>query len=751
MDLLNGLISANAPISQQNAVGSYIEGNQSGQTAAKSKIENENSLYQQNLQVRLQKSIQESVNPDGSLNYDLLAKTGAKNGIAPQMLDYMTKALPAQWDSLAKTAQSKMLLRTNSPSGYQAIQTDVNTDWSNQPAKTTQPAQSSTKAVAVPGGNSSATASDGAVNDPNADNGTTSESYTYLTPDEKYTSKYPIKNVDGQIVNSGSQAELAADKSGFVTPDMLQSNQITTGGNAVSEGNGQVNVGGSTLNPNAVANDTLSPDISTETAPNIDANYDKQLQPVDNSQNTNSTNPFDIANKMDVIGMSQMLGQGGGVGGGNGSYFQVTEGTTSDALNAIRTNLERNANLPKGASLDVINQYLKAQQDKDYAAVGPAPMLLPNAEGRYDYNDYGKRMQEWQKNLSKVSSDWAEKYGKEYADQLSQQISKDTNDRAELQLKNDATKYNNDINGRNEYAKQITATLGLGGTLNAATFGSIKEMQDFAERASAYKKLLGPAPTNALGQLGWAKNFIQAEGLGEAEGTMKLVQLMAAKDPIVRAEIEATYGGNIASIGLQELGNILGKINGGELADLRNEMKFSDDWKTHTGGGELKPMGTTAPDKTDGEMGKKNPPSPPPASANIVKSGWYNSPTKATGDTFQTDNGSIYKVASRGPVSGLPKTVIDDNGSLYNVSDRNPADPTAKVDLIPQGGTSDSGSTPLPWTNKRRTPTPRPSTPKLDSNAPLGSQNNPIPYTKGMKTKKGLYYNVGGQILPGKN
>ena len=191
MDLLNGLISANAPISQQNAVGSYIEGNQSGQAAAKTKIENENALYQQNLQLRLQKSIQESVNPNGSLNYNLLAINGAKNGIAPQMLDYMIKTLPAQWESLAKTAQSKMLLKTDSPSGYNEIQKEVNTKWSkqpaNQPAKTsTNPSQSSTKAAAVPSEDNSSNSGDSSLN--NADDGSTAKNYAYLTPYEKYTS-----------------------------------------------------------------------------------------------------------------------------------------------------------------------------------------------------------------------------------------------------------------------------------------------------------------------------------------------------------------------------------------------------------------------------------------------------------------------------------------------------------------------------------------------------------------------------------
>lgn len=727
MDLLNGLISANAPISQQNAVGSYIEGNTAGQTAAKTKIENENALYQQNLQLRLQKSIQDSVNHNGSLNYNLLAINGAKNGIAPQMLDYMIKTLPAQWESLAKTAQSKMLLRTNAPSGYNEIQKEVNTKWSNQPvnkpAKTsTNPSQSSTKAAAVPSEDNSSNAGDSSLN--NTDDGSTAKNYVYLTPDYKYTSNNPIKNVDGLIVNAGSQEDLAADTSGFVTPDMLQSNNTTTGGNNISEGNGQVNIGGSTLNPNAVAYDTLSPDLSTD-----DTNYGNQdpngtqVPSEDNTQNTNPTNPFDIANKMDVINPSQMLGQGNGVGGENRSYFQVTNQTTDEVLNVIRKNLERNANLPKGARIDVINRYLKLQQDKDYAAVGPAPVLLPDAEGRYDYNDYGKRMQEWQKNFAKVSADWAEKFGKEYADQLTQQIAKDTNDRAELQLQNDATKYNNDINGRNQYAKEISATLGLGGTLDASTFGSIKEMQDFAERASAYKKL-DTIPTNALGELGWAKNFIQAEGLGEAEGTMKLVQLLAAKSPLVRAELQFTYGGDFKSVGLQEIANWLGKIKGGELSDLKKEMKFPLDWKSHTGGTGLKPMRGTAPETTDGEMGK-DPPKPGPSattpgSDTIVKKGWYNSPAKATGDTFQTDNGNIYKVKSRGPVSGLPKTVIDDNGNIYKVNDRNPADPNAKVDLVPVGGASTSGST--PWSKRPANPkatTPKakvpnkPSTPKV--------------------------------------
>ena len=649
MDLTQGLISMNAPIANIDAAGSYATGESNALAINKAKMENENALYQQKLTTKLQNAINASVNKDGSLNYDLLAKKGAEYGVAPQMIDYMIKTLPAQWSSLAQTAQAKQQFNMQSPAGYGAAQNEVNTNGQsatqgtpNTNRQQAAPVQSSSQAAAVPGEKASWADQPAIGND--ASNGDdTKANYAYLTPDEKYSSDFPIKDVNATVVNAGSPEDLDAqtgnDSTGFFTSDMLvpKNSAFTDFGNVtVDDGKRSADK----LNQNYLKSNALNPDTTTDTAQDtsgLDASNAGNANQADQQMGTNL---FDIGNKAPIRDFASMI-MGGKTGQkGSTDYFQVQSGATSSEIKTIVTDLQRNANLGpitpdndgkySDADIAKINAVLKAQQDKDINAVGPAPILMPDKDGKYDYNDYAKRMQEWQKGLASVSAQWSEKYGKAYGEQLTQQLQTEANDRANQQLQNDVVKYNNDVNGRNAYAKEISKTLNLGETLNAATFQDLKSMQDFAFQASAYKKLLGTHPTTAFQVLGWAKNYIQAEGLGEAEGTMKLIQLMAAKDPAIRAEIAATYGGDWKAIGMQEVANWLSEANPGTLSELINEMKFTLDWKSHTGGTGLTPMSGKASKTDPAKPGTDNPaPNPAPnAVTSFPKSGWYDQPIK---------------------------------------------------------------------------------------------------------------------------
>lgn len=149
MDLLKDLISANAPVGQQDPVGNFITGGNAAQAQTKANIENVNARYQQELAFRLQKAIQESIGDNGMPDPVKMKHAGQKYGISEQMVNYAVDMMPKVWKGAADVAGSKGTIQAYTPKGEGTL---TNT-WASQPAgsQKSSATQSSSSAAAVPG------------------------------------------------------------------------------------------------------------------------------------------------------------------------------------------------------------------------------------------------------------------------------------------------------------------------------------------------------------------------------------------------------------------------------------------------------------------------------------------------------------------------------------------------------------------------------------------------------------------------
>ena len=165
---------------------------------------------------------------------------------------------------------------------------------------------------------------------------------------------------------------------------------------------------------------------------------------------------------------------------------------------------------------------------------------------------------------------------------------------------NDVAQKNAQNSGLNSLAKNATNVIekqapDLKGNLDPTTFASTKDLNDFTDRATAYAKLSDlPKDAGAGEVLAWAKNFGQAEGLGEAEGTRNLLSMIGAKDANTRLTILLGSGakfdvGTLAAAGVLSL---LRNMSSENISNLKSQMKFTSDWANHTGTGTMPKMET---------------------------------------------------------------------------------------------------------------------------------------------------------------
>lgn len=148
MDLLKDLISANAPVGQQDPVSSFIAGGNAAQAQTKANIENVNARYQQELTFRLQKAIQESIGDNGMPDPNKMRQAGQKYGISAQMVNYAIDTIPKVWKSATDVAGNKKNIQTQTVGGEASLADS----WATQSAGGQKSAatQSSTTATAVP-------------------------------------------------------------------------------------------------------------------------------------------------------------------------------------------------------------------------------------------------------------------------------------------------------------------------------------------------------------------------------------------------------------------------------------------------------------------------------------------------------------------------------------------------------------------------------------------------------------------------
>lgn len=224
MDMMSGLIASNAPIGQQDVMGNYVKAYKTGIDANKVQAETagveqdtRKKSYQQDLTEKLQKSIHESVDPaTGNINPDKFKIVAHQNGVDPQAIDYALDNILKVWTTAQGVAKAKNAVGAVSETGAQKVQeanTPSGAGWSNQPA----------------------------------------------TRDDRGSLAAPKATSLGQPT---SQADVNADKTGFLTQDMVQEPKsdyryATTG----VEGEGR-----STVSPTLTAQ---APEVPDAPAPEV--------------------------------------------------------------------------------------------------------------------------------------------------------------------------------------------------------------------------------------------------------------------------------------------------------------------------------------------------------------------------------------------------------------------------------------------------------------------------------------------------
>ena len=166
---------------------------------------------------------------------------------------------------------------------------------------------------------------------------------------------------------------------------------------------------------------------------------------------------------------------------------------------------------------------------------------------------------------------------------------------SQQKMANEVTEKNAAAAGANQFANEV-AKVGraaqLPGQIDPTTFKSKDEMDAFGKQATAYAQMhqmVKAMPkggfTDPLETVNFAKNFTQAEGLGEAEGTRNLVTLLSVQDPAARALLSGVMdkGDGVVK---QTVQAILMSYRPADLAKLSEGMKFGKDWQTHTGQGQ---------------------------------------------------------------------------------------------------------------------------------------------------------------------
>jgi hypothetical protein len=166
---------------------------------------------------------------------------------------------------------------------------------------------------------------------------------------------------------------------------------------------------------------------------------------------------------------------------------------------------------------------------------------------------------------------------------------------SQLKMRNEVTEKNAAAAGANQFAQEVTKIgrdAQLPGQIDPTTFKSKDEMDAFGKQATAYaqmhqmiKNLPAGGFTDPLETINFAKNFTQAEGLGEAEGTRNLVTMLSTKDAPTRMLLANAMdkGGGAVGAAVQA---VLMNYRPADLAKLSEGMKFSKDWQTHTGTGQ---------------------------------------------------------------------------------------------------------------------------------------------------------------------
>lgn len=386
MDMMQGLINANAPIGQQDVMGGFLQGQKASTDVRKTLAETAGldqdaraKKYQQDLTEKLQQAIHQSVDPtSGKIDPDKFKVAAHTLGVDPQAIDYAYKDIEKQWETARKVALAKQSVSAVTEGGAKQVQDAGNptgNKWASKPAS--------------------------------SDRGTLSAPAPTSTPEPKTAGPTTMEDVE-------------KDKTGFLTPDMVAPTpsgyKITTTG---VEGQGQ-------------------------------SASDAQLQPVAPPETSMPAEAPHVPGVIEAIGNMQVAGDGDttkkfAAATNPLKIADLSVDTQDRLLAAMRqegTLPQWNAKKADGTPMKRADYIKLAQdaQDAQFARGQSASVVVPTSkmfidkEGNFDQGAYERAKAEYPAKQAAATQAYMDEVGKKYGTNLAQELQLASNRRAETQL-----------------------------------------------------------------------------------------------------------------------------------------------------------------------------------------------------------------------------------------------------------------------------------------------------------------------------
>lgn len=389
MDMMQGLISANAPIGQQDVMGGYLQGQKAAVDVNKTRAETAGleqdvrvKKYQQDLTEKLQAAIHQSVDPtSGDIDPTKFKTNAHALGVDPQAIDYAYKDIMRIWTTARDVAKNKRDVENMTKGGTKEVTDAANptgTNWSTQPAKTV-PVATDRGSLAAPPATS--------------------------TPKK---------------AGPTTMSDVEADKTGFLTPDMTQPDSGYRTTTSTVEGQGQ-SASSTTLTAGSLpVPDAPEPPKPTPSVVEAIGNMQVAGEETDKEKGiTEAVNPLKIADlSMDTQDrMLAAMRQEGTLPPWNAKKADGTPMTRADYIALAQAAQDELFKRGQAASVVV-----------------PTKSMFFDKEGNYDQGAYERAKAEYPAKQAAATQAYMDEIGKKYGSNLAQELQLASNRRAETQL-----------------------------------------------------------------------------------------------------------------------------------------------------------------------------------------------------------------------------------------------------------------------------------------------------------------------------
>lgn len=601
-----------------------------GQELAKGQIDLNQKAREQEIQIRLQKAIEESYDPaTGQPNYDKLAATGHKYGITAQQMDYAIKHLKENWDAISTIARQKQQVGSIAKPGWNTAKTGTTTqttggETTGGETTTQTTGGGTTKGVASP-----------TINEPT----TAQENEQFINDSVNQVTSEP--SVDGSIavtatpkttkpVEEAKMAPLSSDLDPFtyteppVPQNTLYSNvdnmEVNTPYSAGGVGG---SVDGSSIKATGIVNYTVPRAGRTTLDPKTGKYVFTQYTEDELARNP-ALNTFKAAE----------------------NFFRTRTGDNEGAID------------------DVARSYLASVRDNALKAESvPNPPVYPISGDPKDIDVYNERLRTWQNDNSKAigKADKAVQDVKEAIAKGQFELADKIIDAQKSTIRLGAKEYR----AYNEKARDNISSLELIEPVADHLKSQLAEFGDSSDWEGL--KLLIPTVARVVGQRMNPGSQISEGNIAEtsASATAEKVSAMGFSTEailVILAEKLTNPGKDLSEI-IKEFstGALKARSPSGVAAKLRGLVEASD-----------KSVERYKIDNLIGYGGKSGDDKQPPPSTTpsedtpILKSGWYN--RKPGEKLFESGSGKQYKVTDRDPL-GYPSKAIGRDGIEYSIKD----------------------------------------------------------------------------------